>query len=510
MDIDTIKRKTLVKYPFFGTILASTDLVEDYSIDTAATDGEKIYYNPNFILPKDEREQIFILAHEVCHIAFDHILRSEGKNSKIWNLATDGVINAFLKNDNLSLPKGVVDIPEALGYDAEELYEKLLKDSSKDNDNSSGEGPEYSNSNGNSSQNSGQENSENNHDENNEDGQEVSKTNGSETGKNGDSSSSMEQEDVGHDTHSLWEGAVEKSKKGSGNQQSDPENSQASNEESEKKSFCDKLFGGKDKKEEKTSQGENNESNLEQSQEAKEKEEEIKKISKMGEKKAFNENRIAKKKQLEELREILARQVTAHGDTTNSDIRSVEDIGTASALIPWRYLLKEAVKVDVDWSYQNAGIEEGVVTPYLEEFPLPETEILLDTSGSIDTLLLKNFLRECKNILQTSKVKAGCFDTEFYGFQQIRNENDINNMKFVGGGGTNFEAATNAFTRRVENKIIFTDGMARMPEEPMDIIWVVFGEAEIHPKGGKVIKIDERQLERLAMANEATTRKVVR
>ena len=44
----------------------------------------------------------------------------------------------------------------------------------------------------------------------------------------------------------------------------------------------------------------------------------------------------------------------------------------------------------------------------------------------------------------------------------------------------------------------------------MDIIWVVFGEAEIHPKGGKVIKIDERQLERLAMANEATTRKVVR
>ncbi|MEI3507529.1 MAG: hypothetical protein V8R01_00025 [Bacilli bacterium] len=209
-------------------------------------------------------------------------------------LATDGVINAFLKNDDLSLPKGVVDIPEALGYDAEELYEKLLKDSSKDNDNSSGEGPEYSNSNGNSSQ-TGQENSENNHNENNEDSQEASKTNSSATGKVEILSSSMEQEDVGHDTHSLWEEAVEKSKKASGNQQSDPENSQASNEGSEKKSFWDKLFGGKDKKEEKTSQGENNESNLEQSQEAKKKEEEIKKISKMGEKKAFNENRIAKK-----------------------------------------------------------------------------------------------------------------------------------------------------------------------------------------------------------------------
>ena len=61
----------------------------------------------------------------------------------------------------------------------------------------------------------------------------------------------------------------------------------------------------------------------------------------------------------------------------------------AKALIDWRKLLKEAVKLDVDWSYRNAFIEEGVVNANLEEMPYPETEIVLDTSGSVNEILLK-------------------------------------------------------------------------------------------------------------------------
>lgn len=36
-----------------------------------------------------------------------------------------------------------------------------------------------------------------------------------------------------------------------------------------------------------------------------------------------------------------------------------------------------------------------------------------------------------------------------------------------------------------------------MPSTPIDAIWVVFGGRAINPAGGKVIHIDERQLERL-------------
>lgn len=160
-------------------------------------------------------------------------------------------------------------------------------------------------------------------------------------------------------------------------------------------------------------------------------------------------------------------------------------------------MLKEAIKYDVDWSYQNAGIEHGVVTTYLEEMSKPETEIVLDSSGSIDEILLRNFLRECKNILRASKVKVGCFDTKFYGFIEIRNISDIDNLSFYGGGGTDFEVDVKSFTRRVENKIIFTDGEALMSTTPMDAIWIVFGRMEIKPPGGKVIYLDGEQLERL-------------
>lgn len=106
-------------------------------------------------------------------------------------------------------------------------------------------------------------------------------------------------------------------------------------------------------------------------------------------------------------------------------------------------------------------------------------------------------MRECKNILQTSKVKVGCFDTKFYGFQEIRTEHDIDQLPFMGGGGTDFDVAVDAFSRRVENKIIFTDGCATMPEKAIDAIWIVFGNEKIRPKGGRVIYITEEQLRNL-------------
>ena len=178
--------------------------------------------------------------------------------------------------------------------------------------------------------------------------------------------------------------------------------------------------------------------------------------------------------------------------------RDVDNIGSSKPLIDWRRLLRETITYDTDWSYQNATIEDGCVVPHLEDIPKPVTEIVLDTSGSIDETLLRNFLRECKNIFTTSKVKVGCFDTKFYGFQEIRNINDIDTFPLVGFGGTDFDVAVNAFSKRVENKIIFTDGYADMPSKRVNAIWIVFGNAKINPPGGKVIYIDSEALERLS------------
>ena len=483
MNVESIKRRLLVKYPFFGSVVANSNFIAEPAVGTAGTDGKNIYYNPNFIESITDDQQTFIFAHEICHIAFDHIFRSEGKDKYLWNIATDSVVNAFLKQDGLPIVEGGVDIPEAINYDAEEMYKKLLEEK-KQQQQQNGQG------NGQNQQGSQQQSSSSGENSQEQDKQSQEQ---SSNGSSKDSQGEEKQQDVGHDTHSMWDKAIEKRHQ---EEQSQSNSEQSDDKDEDKQSLLDKLSKMFDKKKEQQEKQQQPDEKQNKEQEKK-KNEEIKKLTELGEKEAFKQNKIERKKQLEELRKALASQSHGHGNTTNSERRNITDIGTSEPLIDWRRLLKEAVKYDIDWSYQNAGIEDGVVTAYLEEMPRPETEIVLDTSGSIDETLLRNFLRECKNILQTSKVKVGCFDTQFYGFTEIKDVSDIDNLPFYGGGGTNFDVAVNAFTRRVENKIIFTDGDANMPNTPIDAIWIVFGGIKINPAGGKVIHIDDEQLERL-------------
>lgn len=481
-DIAALKRKMLVKYPFFGSVVASVGYKENKDIPTAGTDGETIYYNPEYLESLSVEEQTFVFAHEVCHIAFNHILRSEGKDPELWNIATDGVINQFLKRDGLKMAKGGVDMAEAINYDAEQLYEKLLQEKQQrqqQQQNGQGNGQNQQGNQQQNQQQSGGSGQSGDNQQQSQSQQQSSSGGGSSQeqdkqsqeqsggGSGEDSQEEEKQQDVGHDTHSMWEQAVKKHK-------------EEQEKSGKKESLLDKLLG-KDKKEKEKSE-------LEKKQEE---------LEGMGEKDAFKKNLEDKKKQLEELKEAISKQASQAGTSTNRDVRTVNDIGTAKPIVDWRYVLREAIKYDVDWSYKNATLEDGVVVANLEEQPMPETEIVLDTSGSINEVLLKNFLRECKNILQHTKLKVGCFDTEFYGFHEIRTEEDIENMRFEGGGGTDFDVAVGAFSRRVENKIIFTDGEASMPDMPLDAIWIVFGGERINPKGGRVIHITPEQLDRL-------------
>ncbi len=500
-NIDNIKRRMLIKYPFFGSAVANLKLKEARGLNTAGTDGKTIYYDPEFLNKLSEDEQSFIFAHEICHIAFNHILRSEGKNPRIWNIATDAVINQFLKKDGLPMVEGGVDIEEAINYDVETLYEKMLKEEKdkeeqqKNNqDNQKQEGNQKDNNNSSSEQqgsNSEQQNEQSDQSQNNEqNSQDQNQSSGS--GQSGDNQPSESNEnnqsneqqssnggnskeqqekaesssnnDVGHDTHNMWEEAVKRHKEGK----------DLSDDEQEKK--------------------EQNKLNDFSEDKVKEMQD---KMEKLGEKKAFKKNEQTRKDQLQELIEAMSREAMGAGSSTNSEIRDTNDIGTSKQLIDWRLWLREAISMDVDWSYQNAEIDDGIIRPNLEAYPIPETEIILDTSGSIHENLLKNFLRECKNILQASRVKVGCFDTQFYGFTEIRKLDDIDNLDYVGGGGTNFDVAVNAFTKRVENKIIFTDGDAPMPRTSINAIWIVFGGKKITPPGGRVIHITDEQLRRL-------------
>lgn len=367
MNIKDIKRKLLVKYPYFGSVIANTEFIVNDSVEIAMTDEKNIYYNNKYLDNLSEKEKLFIFAHEICHIAFNHINRRKDKNKEIWNIATDAVINSFLEKDGLTLIKGCIYIKDAYLYDAEELYNILLNKNKE------------------------------------------------------------ESNDIKEDIHSSWDVSL-------------------NNDNSED----------------------------------------------VSEKEMFNQNRIEKKKQLENMKNSLINNI--YNSSNNSKNIDIRNIGINKPLVEWRRLLKESINYEVDWSYKDAYIEDGVLTPYLEDVSCSVTEILLDTSGSVDEMLLRNFLIECKNILKVSRIKVGCFDTQFYGFNEIKNEEDIEKLEFKGGGGTDFDIAVRSFTRGIENKIIFTDGESNMPNIYCDVIWIVFGNKNINPKGGKVIYIDSSEL----------------
>ena len=449
-DIDSIKRKLLIKYPTFGSVIANLEFQKSIDIATAGTDGKVLLYNPKFLGDLSEKQQIFIFAHEVCHVAFEHIFRSEGKDKRLWNIATDSVINALLIQDGLPMVEGGVNIPEAINYDAEEMYNKLLEEEKKKKEQQSQKG------------NQGQQDKHNNQEQENSQGSQ-----GQQDGQN--SQEQQEENDIGHDTHSLWDKAIEERKK--------EQQEQAENKKQEQKQT---------KKKEKTEETEG-------------KEQEKSKFTEQGERETFKQNKIERRKQLQELSRELANKASHEaGDGIQREGKRLSDIGIATPLIDWRKLLRQAIRYDEEYTRKNARMRNGYFRHRIEQIPMPEAEILLDTSGSVSEVLLKNFLRECKNILDNSKVKVGCFNTEFHGFTELKKPEDIDNMRFPIGGGTDFNAAVGAFSRKAPNKIIFTDGEADMPRETVrNVIWVVFGDEKINPKGGKVINITGEQLRRL-------------
>ncbi len=167
--------------------------------------------------------------------------------------------------------------------------------------------------------------------------------------------------------------------------------------------------------------------------------------------------------------------------------RDIDDPGLAAAVAGLAELLEPSMQLDFDW-FPGTTIRDGVLRHDFRAYPVAHAEILLDTSASVDVELLRAFVRGVKALLQQDAViRVGCFDTQFYGFQDIRSEQDILALELRGSGGTNFTAAIDAFTGDAENQIIFTDGFAEMPERSCDAVWVVYGDERIHPRGGRVI-----------------------
>jgi predicted metal-dependent peptidase len=130
--------------PFFGSLAVQLTLVEktdDQNIDTLATDGESIFYNPDFIDKLTPSELEFACAHEVMHVALEHHVRRSGRDMDRWKRACDYAINGMLISEGMNMPAGGLHDPQFDGMTAEAIYE-LMPANETTGQSSAGDGQE--------------------------------------------------------------------------------------------------------------------------------------------------------------------------------------------------------------------------------------------------------------------------------------------------------------------------------------------------------------------------------
>jgi len=115
-----------------GTFLIGVGLMMQHvfteSVDTAATDGKRIYFNPSFFSSLKKPERIGVLAHEIMHVALMHMIRLGTRDHNVYNQAGDYVINDILRNSGYILPEPHLYDAKYHGWSTEEVYDDLIKE----------------------------------------------------------------------------------------------------------------------------------------------------------------------------------------------------------------------------------------------------------------------------------------------------------------------------------------------------------------------------------------------
>ncbi len=132
------KMRIMREYSFYGIILAGLPMALDDTLDTAATDGDRLYFSPDFLESLTENELDFVMLHEVLHICLKHVLRQKNRNHFLFNVACDIVVNSHIRQmgvpikvDGTESMHIAPDGKEGMHYTAEEVYRMLMEGSVK-------------------------------------------------------------------------------------------------------------------------------------------------------------------------------------------------------------------------------------------------------------------------------------------------------------------------------------------------------------------------------------------
>ena len=101
------KTSLVLEHPFIGNIALNMPFEVTEEVPTAATDGKRAKFNPNFCEKLSDEELKFLVAHECMHPMLEHPFRRGERDIRNWNKAGDYVINQLLVDEGIGkMPEG--------------------------------------------------------------------------------------------------------------------------------------------------------------------------------------------------------------------------------------------------------------------------------------------------------------------------------------------------------------------------------------------------------------------
>ena len=121
MKVDRCITRLLRMYPFWGSLTLGFEIQSSNVTKTMATDGVRLFFNPDYVEKQDETILVTDLAHENGHKMFLDSFRRGLRDPKRWNIACDYRINLYLQDSGLKLGDDYLIDERFRGMDAEKI-----------------------------------------------------------------------------------------------------------------------------------------------------------------------------------------------------------------------------------------------------------------------------------------------------------------------------------------------------------------------------------------------------
>lgn len=452
-ELDTAKIALISESPFFAPFVNTLYDVWTFDVNTAATDGIRLFMNPVFINSLDWEQKVFLIAHELMHNILRHLEREQLGNfdHNLFNKAGDYEINAALEDEifDKGITKsmgGLIDY-NFLGLPAEKIYDMLPKENSNNQQSKSGSG-------------SG----------NNIDGK------GNKSGDSGDGGGNGDGKDGDEDGNG----------DGGGNSNSidgtDAEGKKIRKETTDLGGsgvYISKELG--DQIASRANDGTENEIGDAANQDPKE---------------VWDKTLLKNKDAL------------GHGKGSLGKLINDIVISKFKPQINWKSLLRKYMTSIFKTSELRLGNKKYLNNDYYRYYEknfnnsINEIIFLIDVSGSVVAFpdILDSIATEATYIGNNIKIKTTyyvTFDDGITGVQKLGIKSKPS-FDFKGAGGTNFSKAFNWVDKNIKDPkksivIMFTDGDAPIPSKPSwdkKLIWVIYNNENFKAGYGKILNID--------------------